>query len=452
MKTILKTLLFMAVLCLTGCSGEDSQVTFSVHEINSPNDAQTYTVAVSANCPWLISDDRNRTYTDIRTGEGDAEVRITVYCNATTEDQTYRVIIRSRDGSCSDELVINQEAWRETHAGNISTLPAEGCEFSIDILTNDNVKEMDLPEWISFVSSRALTEHVYMFKAEPNKTGAERSGTITLYGEDSYTGTIVKQKPYYPTGIDIEEIKDVLLASGETYTFPFKPIPEYACTSELKVSTSVKSAHIENGYIHILCDEPRTHTLEILQDGKCIYSKEFVCISPEISLNISNGAEYCIATPFEINTDIPQEYAEISFSDDSVIEKVKDKYMFTKEGTVEILARNTLSGKEAKVSVSGSYITFSDISSSLIQIDGYIMISYGTVIKMYDVESYVIYSTIKGNGEKYVIKEGTGNGSGKFTTVDYAANAKGYFNQEDVWIHVEAIMTNGEKKSKSMHL
>lgn len=452
MKTISRLFLFLAVLCLTGCSGEEQTVAFSVHEINSPNDAESYTVGVSANCPWLIYDDKNRTYTDNRTGEGDAEVRITVYSNTTTEDQTYRVTIQSRDGTSSDVLVINQEAWKETVAGKTTTIPAEGCEFSVDILTNDEVKDMQLPEWISFVSSRSLSEHVYTFKAEPNRTGKERSGTITLHGKDSSGSTTVTQKPYYPTGIEMDGLDNVFLADGNTYSFPIKPVPEYAATSGLEASMSAGNASIEDGNLLVQCSVPGTHTLKITHYGNTIYTKDITFVSPEISLNVSDGAEYCIGQPFEITADIPQEYAEISVSDETILKKTDGKYVFTKEGEAEITARNILSGKETKIHVYSSYITFPDISSSIVQIGSYSLLSCTAGVNVYDTESYTIYTTVGTGNERFTVKQGTLSGTGTLSSVSYSCELKGNFNQEDVRIHVETVTSNGEKKTKSIHL
>lgn len=373
MKTISRLFLFLAVLCLTGCSGEEGP------------------------------------------------------------DVTVSII-------------------KETHIVNISPLPGEGCEFEADVLSNDYVESMKLPEWISFVSSRSLTKYIYKFKAEPNKTGKERSGTIIIYGEDSSGKTTVTQKPYNPTGIEIDGIDNVILADGKTYTFPIKPVPEYAGTSELKVSITAGSAFIKDGNIHICCDTAGTHTLEVMLGNKNIYTKEITFVSPEISLNVRDGAEYCIGQPFEITADIPQEYAEISVPDETILKKKDGKYVFTKEGEAEITARNILSGKETKIHVYSSYITFSDISSSMVQIGSYSILSIGTVANMYDAESYTIYITVGTDSEKLATKEGTGSGQGKLTAEEYSCTIKGNFNKEDLWIHVETVTSNGEKKTKSIHL
>ena len=452
MKTIMKTILMLAVLCLAGCSGEDSRVSFSIHEIDAPNDATEYSVDISANCPWIISDDNPHTYTNIRTGEGDMQVRLVVFSNQSTDDQTYKVTIQSRDGTSSDELTIHQEAWKDTQTEEQVSLPAEGGEFVVDVLSNDNMKDMDLPEWISFVSSRALNEHAFTFRAEPNMTGKERTGKIHLYGEDSQASTLVTQEPYAPTGVEVEDITDVLLASDRTYSFPIRPVPDYAGYANLEARMSAGSAYIEGGYLHVRCGTPGTCTLEILLEDKAVYSKELTFITPDIPLAVKDGDEYCIAQPFDITTGIPQEYVEITVSDATALKQEGERYAFTKEGTVEVTARNILSGNEARATVSSSYITIQHPAFSLIQVNDYCSLIVGTTVNMYDAISCTIYTTCAEDGEHMAVKEEPCSGKGKLTSVNYNVEIKGTFKKEDVEIHAEFLTADGRTIRKSVRL
>lgn len=249
MKTICKIFLLVVLLCLTGCSSDDPQsVSFSIKTHETSYLGEILTVNVTANCTWTINETSQQVLIQEMSGNGDDIIRIHIAQNTEYDDLTHSITITSEDGTSSDVLTIKQETRIGTLAESIEMLSAEGGDFTIPIKTNDEITEVDTPEWITFISSRALTDYTYSFTAEPNKTGSARNGTITIRGKYQTKTITIEQDSYAPTGVGLLQDLKIVYTSNQSVGICL--LPEYADWSKLKVKTSNScQASIEEGYL-----------------------------------------------------------------------------------------------------------------------------------------------------------------------------------------------------------
>lgn len=366
MRRILKTVLLLAVLCLAGCK-EDQSVSFTVHEAEVDCEGTRLTIGIQANCPWTITDEANKTITDQKTGTGSITTQVAIFSSSSYDDQTYRVIITSEDGSSSDVLTIRQKAKPAILADNIGLISEEGGTFDIPVKTNDNITSVDTPDWITFTSSRALTGYTYTFTAEPNKTGAVRKGTVSFKGSAANGAVEVTQDSYAPTGIDLEKTSNVAVITfmeGKNISYPVSipltAIPEYADPSKLTVQAHLAlrcNASIKDGNL-ILQFEQGVMGGGIQQPPVYFYrGEELIATMPirTVSGDIhfyTGKRRFAVGEEFSLKATVAEEDVEISLSDESMLEYLGN-WMFRalKEGTCTVSCTNKWSGKTVSTDI-----------------------------------------------------------------------------------------------------
>lgn len=281
MRRILRTVLFLAVLCLTGCSSEDPQsVAFTVHEAEVDCKGTRLTIGIQANCPWTITDEAKKTITDQKIGTGSITTQVTVFSSSSYDDQTYRVTVTSEDGSSSDVLTIRQKAKPAILADNIGLISEEGGTFTIPVKTNDNIVSVDTPEWMTYTSSRGLTGYTYVFMAEQNKTGSVRIGTIKLNGKENVTKLEVTQDSYAPASVHFEY--DPSYVTKREFNVRTFADPEYADLSKLRIETSEGcTATIEDGYMNVKLTDYGEFSISMLTEEKEVCQIDGECVPPE---------------------------------------------------------------------------------------------------------------------------------------------------------------------------
>lgn len=371
MKQLLKLFLFMGVLCMAGCSGEDPQhVAFSVNELEVGPDATRMTIGIEANCPWTITDEKNKTFTEEREGIGSMETIFIVLTNPDFEPKQYTVTITSEDGTSSDVLIVHQKEQYGLEADRSELIAAEGGEVHIPVRTNDKIDNIETPDWITFTSSRALTGYTYTFAAEPNKTGSPRKGKISLYGEHYTSSRIdVTQDSYAPTGVDTSLIPEVIavdITDGSTfdslYQYPIALVPDYADFSKLRMDYDPRTqsnASIGDYTLNIKFFDKGYKSSRI---GEIInlsfYNNKELIAQKEVRplfeyLTKIEERTVLVGKTTTINTgELPKEYYQIELPDDGAVTHAGDFVLrINKLGTHSVILKSLLTGKEKNIKI-----------------------------------------------------------------------------------------------------
>ncbi len=271
MKTIMRTALLLSVLCLTGCKGEDPQsVKFLPNELYAVDYGCNISLSITANCPWRITENSDLIELDQMQGTGDATINGRLLPNTGYDALAHQITVTSQDGTSSDLCTINQGPAIKVEISEIDMLPEEGGTFFMPVQTNDVIKDVQTPEWIEFVSSRGLTGYTYTFTAEPNKTGKQREGYVTIEGETGfYDIASVMQDSYAPTSIIIEDFPAYLTTTSFWRYISVEP--EYADLSKLEISFP------ETGYAKIKEYDESLISVYMPEYGEypiCIYAEK----------------------------------------------------------------------------------------------------------------------------------------------------------------------------------
>lgn len=365
MKTIIKTVLLLAVLCLAGCK-EDQSVSFTVHEAEVDFEGTRLTIGIQANCPWTITDEANKTITDQKTGTGSITTQVAVFSSSSYDDQTYRITVTSEDGSSSDVLTIRQKAKPAILADNTGLISEEGGTFTIPVKTNDNITSVDTPDWITFTSSRTLTGYTYTFTAEPNKTGAVRKGTVSFKGSDTNGAVEVTQDSFIPTGIDVSSIPDMVPVLFSYETMSVEPVsyklpiePEYADPSKISVNSQFPTAcdaSIVGDSIRLTFKSGswgygQYINFTFFSGGKEIAEKKVEPVRGDIGI-IKGRREFYLGEEFEIQVMLPEKYYTTKVSDTKAIKMLSpNNFRAERTGTYTISFTNSASGISVDIPV-----------------------------------------------------------------------------------------------------
>lgn len=280
MKHLLRTILFMAVVCLAGCKEDDQSVSFSIKEYKASVIGEILTVNVTANCPWTLSENSQQIVIEEMSGEGNASIRVNIARNFNYDDLAHVITITSEDRTSSDVLTIIQDKNIGTEVGEFGVISEEGGTFEIPVKTNDEITSVDTPDWMTYTSSRGLTGYTYAFTVEQNKTGSVRSGVVKLKGKENVTRVEVTQDSYAPTSIYFE--KNSLYITKREFSVRTFTEPEYADLSKLEMNTSEGcTATIKDGYMSVKLLDYGEFSISMLSEGKEVSKVNGECVPPE---------------------------------------------------------------------------------------------------------------------------------------------------------------------------
>ena len=301
MKKIISFILLLGVLCLAGCSKEEEpqSVSFLEDKLLSPYNGQSFSLEVHANCLWNITSSSASLQVNPKSGEGNMSVTITVSLNAFYEVVNHTISIKSEDNTSSDALTIFQEAKKGIEVNSVDIIPEEGGTISIPISTNDNITKVNCPDWISFTSSRALTEYTYTFTVEPNKTGSVRSGEINVIGENASRTISISQDSYTPESVSIS-LPSMEELSSFPLTIPLKIYPQYADASKINASATNGSVELVGENLVVDTEQVGEVSITLSASGKVLYQNsinvigEFYMQSDDIGLMKCEGEEVSV--------------------------------------------------------------------------------------------------------------------------------------------------------------
>lgn len=338
MKNIAYTLLILLV-ALAGCSKEEvkSHVSFSFNEKCIDSDASGFTVNVEADCPWTIECTKGNISASYTINSGPSPVLVSIPRNNKYEDLIHELTVTSTDGTSSDKLVVHQEKLYEINADKIELISCEGKTFSIKISTNNEIKSVETPEWISLVSSRSFNEHTYTFKAEPNKSGGIRKSDIVFVGEKATEKISVEQDSFAPTDVVFDKYASIVKTKDAFIEASL--VPEYADWSKLKIYSSdgCESA-IESGRIHLYFYEYGEYNVSFHANSKTICKQTF-WHTPSDPFNMDNDVDMYIGQELKAELYCNHPDLKIESSDYYVANVTKARNIYSsKRGSAKITA------------------------------------------------------------------------------------------------------------------
>lgn len=174
--------------------------------------------------------------------------------------------------------------------------------------------------------------------------------TLSSSGKEIYTKAFTSYDPSYPTAIEVDA-PDYLVQGRNA--LHYKVYPEGSDISKLQmIGSHGCEISIEGDSIIMDISSDFKPFLYIYSKGRIIYSKQFNKADDGADFNMEDGQVFIVNEDFEFDTDIPDGYADISISDETVLTEVYTGiYRFMKEGTTTVTLTNKISGKSRTVTV-----------------------------------------------------------------------------------------------------
>lgn len=239
-KHFVQLLLLVVFFC--GCTGdnEPQNVSFSTNILEVDSEGGSVEFEITANCTWTISVDNSDIKLPVTSGNGDYSSSLTISKNDEYESRVFTITLTSEDGTSISTTRINQKAKAGIEVPDYIQVPSEGGTFEIEVKTNISEIELDAPEWITFVSSRALTKYTYKFTAELNETGKTRIGNIKFTGKGLSPITKIEQPtvPIPISSLSISQGNYLLLDTNDIIKLTTTHTPENATDTQLEWSSS----------------------------------------------------------------------------------------------------------------------------------------------------------------------------------------------------------------------
>lgn len=341
--------LLLTVCCFTACQEEELQVvSFGKDLLTVGVEAQTLTVEVTANCPWYISTDSERAYAASTYGEGNAFVEIVLYKNSTFDPLQHIFTLTSEDGKSKAELVVVQEARIKMEITSEGEVPAQGGNYMIHMTTNDIVQCTEQPDWVTYVTSRALTDKTWIVECQANKTGKPRQAAMIFTGKKDEYVVNLRQDSYTPESVQLN-IPTELVEGLVTYRYPIDVSPAYSDWSKLDISISNGGkAWIQDGSINIEFPAYGTYQMTIYSKEKLLLKHQFNVHSIDPILNLQDGQTVCLGEFIGLT----DENCHLYFSNKNLVQQQNDgTYRFIREGTLTVTAENKYSGLKKSVTI-----------------------------------------------------------------------------------------------------
>ena len=322
------SLLFLATSCT-----EDSlqEVSFGTSEIRVGTEAQTLMVSVVANCPWVISGGSDRAYFNSLTGTNSSTLELVIFRNSSFDERRHEFVLTSEDGSSSARLVVIQDARIKMEMSSDGIVPAKGGNFNVYLNTNDNIDVTDVPEWVTYVSGRAVEKHTYTLECMPNRTGKPRTGNVVFTGRHDTHQMTIKQDSYTPDSIQVHVPASLIDGLG-TYRYQVSMFPVYSDEDKLTPvleGPSGSTAEIDGGYLSLSFTQFGEYDLSIFSSSRKVWSKKITVWPTEAVINFNDGDEVCLGDVAVIS----DEHCSLRFSNNGIVQK-QDKKINVATGTV----------------------------------------------------------------------------------------------------------------------
>lgn len=353
MRKTLYNILSCFLFLIAGCSENDDtgitpqSVRFITQDISVNADAHRLNLTIEANCPWTITDQKNKVYAETKEGYGSLEIPIIVFYNPEFKSQEYTITVSSEDKTSTDTLIIKQGEAKGLVLSELELINPEGGLLEFPFKTNDSIELVTLPDWIELQSSRSLNTYTYTLLASSNKTGKPRSGYIKVKGGVTSEEVKVEQDSYTPVNVNISQVPDIIPViyteesnNTEILSYPVSLEPEYADWDKLSIKTTKQDNYnifLKESNLYFQCKTNKKYHFKDSVDisfyafNNQLSTKTLQIESvkgdflSDIELEVYKGEEFKIETD-----DVPCGYVDIILPEDKAVTNL-DNFMFRTE-------------------------------------------------------------------------------------------------------------------------
>ena len=449
--------MLLSVLCLFGCSSEEPQsVAFSVKEYDIDRYGGDIRLDVTANCKWTVTATGEGLSILIKEGEGNSYTKAQVSMNTGYDMRFSFITVTSEDGSSSSIVQVNQG---RTYALKVdqqeTSLAATGGEFSIPVSTNEETVEFTLPDWITSTGSRGLDKYTYTFKAEPNKTGKPRSGSIAMNGKNSQANHLIEQDSFAPDSVKL--LQDISLVTEKYLSIPVTITPEYADISKVTIeeNSSINEASIKDGNLNVELSDYGDFEILLKAGNKEVgrHKGEFFPKSP---LNIELNKEIYIGQRLHIDYSYYSSEYILTSSNTNVLEVLDNTKVLAKNfGESTLVAEHPYIDSRSEVTIKVEpFLLNAKIGWVGEQWDRTFNVWFTAMITGPENMTNVRFSVLDKYGHTIIFNEGKIDSRGVITTKTINVSCYGYNNILDAlkgYMFKVSVSINKKEYSKSRY-
>ena len=256
------------------------KLSVSNNELKFGIDGGQKSFMIESNVEWKVSTDKDWITISPQKGQGDKQITVEVDKNANFgEDRIGKVLVRTTEGSLSEEIKIKQTSQTAELDVDKTSLSfnAEGGTQTFQITSNIKWKITSSNSWLSVRTSSGSGNASVIATAEVNNTSKERTATLTINGSEGNASPVtitisqaVGNISVSPTSASLLSEKGsttnlVVLATGK---WELKGVPEWLHTtasSGVGQTTITLTALSDN-----FSDEERTATLAFSAGAKSV--------------------------------------------------------------------------------------------------------------------------------------------------------------------------------------
>jgi len=180
----------------------DTELSVSPERLSFGPDAGTLTLGITANKDWKVSADNSWVTVDKSSGNGNAQVSVSVTKNVSTSSRSAVITVVSEEKSATVSVV--QEGAKPYLNLSWTNFDAEaaGGDLSLSIDSNVAWKAEKQAAWVTLTeASGAAGYTTIVVSALENKDTAERSATVTFSGDGVSASITVRQKGAQQDGV-----------------------------------------------------------------------------------------------------------------------------------------------------------------------------------------------------------------------------------------------------------
>lgn len=191
-----------------------------------------YELKVESDNPWTLTKGSDADWLSLDVIEGPAgeETTVKITCEPSTSSKLRHAVITLASADTRKNIHVVQSAAGgeldpliSISTGNTVEVLGQGAEFTAKIQSNVEFETEINGSWITEVSTpatKAVVETVSKtFKAEPNLTGADRTGTIRFFKDNIESVLTVKQAKFEPSITVTYPGVNTIAGIGETRKF-----------------------------------------------------------------------------------------------------------------------------------------------------------------------------------------------------------------------------------------
>lgn len=197
----IKLMMLMMVFLFTAISCNEeppSSLTVTPTSIQAVAEKGTYSIEVTANTNWSITDSPAWIETSPNSGKGDGTIRVTVRENTSPDERTAYIAIATDDGSIEKNVTVSQrgkEINLSVDVTSINLSSAANSSQAINITCNASWSISGVPDWLQTSSlSGNGNSSIVITTRSANESANVRSATIVVTSEGQTQTVTVQQE------------------------------------------------------------------------------------------------------------------------------------------------------------------------------------------------------------------------------------------------------------------